>query len=117
VAKNVVTFLFLALCVFFALLGAENFEEFVGFAAVNLALDGGVDDPGEIQTAEDIREVVDRIRKLSKITIVQSSKSLKISRTIVCNIPLAGPTPSGRKTGLTSAQGVCTLRSWLPTFV
>ena len=49
------------------------------------------------------------MRKLSNITIVQSSKPSNTSLTIFCSKPDAGPTPSGKKRGRTNPQGVWTL--------
>ena len=50
------------------------------------------------------------MKKLSKITIIQSVKSVKIRRTVDCRMTDAGPTPSGRNFGRNSLDGVDTDR-------
>ena len=48
------------------------------------------------------------MRKLSKMTIIQVSKSEKTRRTIDWRMPEAGPTPSGKNLGRNRPQGVDT---------
>ena len=53
-----------------------------------------------------------KTRKLSKMTIIHSSKSAKMRRTMDWRMPDAGPTPSGRNLGRKSPHGVDTERGY-----